>query len=281
MNFLGKVFIVLVLILSIMFMSFSVVVYTTHKNWKDLVEGPTGLRARLTQSQAEMDRLKLQHDRQVEQLDAEKLALEQQTSKLETERNMLVQTNSSIQGELDQLKQEQRENTAAIASTQKNNEALTAQVADLGRQKRDSELARDTQYVQMLDATEKRNQLIGQLETTTARNMQLTAQVGNMTRVMQANSLDPNTDANAVTPTVDGVVSSIRRSGGNQYVEVTIGADDGLKSGDTLEVYRGSKYLGRLNVTQTSPDKSVGLVNRRFLQGQIQEGDRVATRLSF
>ena len=82
-----------------------------------------------------------------------------------------------------------------------------------------------------------------------------------------------------VVPTVDGVVSQTRRSGGAQYVEVTIGADDGLKTGNTLEVFRGDRYLGRLDIVSTSPDKSVGKVDRRYQQGQIQEGDRVATRL--
>ncbi|MEX2318079.1 MAG: hypothetical protein WD669_13055 [Pirellulales bacterium] len=281
MNFLGKVFIVLVLILSIMFMCFAVVVYTTHKNWKDLVEGPGGLKARLTEAQTQFDSLKTQHDRQVEQLAAEEQAAEQQAAKLETERNLLVQTNASIQGELDQLKQQQRDHTAAIASTQKNNEDLSTQVSELGRQKRDSELARDTQYLQMLAATEDRNQKVGQLESAVERTKQLTEQVSNMTQVMNANGINPATNASAVTPTVDGVVSRIQRSGGTQLVEVTIGADDGLKAGDTLEVFRGSKYLGRLNIMQTSPDKSVGQVNRRFQQGQIQEGDRVATRLTF
>jgi hypothetical protein len=99
--------------------------------------------------------------------------------------------------------------------------------------------------------------------------------------VMEAGGLNPNTPANAVTPTVDGVVSKIERTGGQQLVEVTIGSDDGLKSGDTLEVFRGSKYLGRLNVMTTAPDKAVGRVNRNFQQGQIMEGDRVATRLTF
>jgi len=62
-------------------------------------------------------------------------------------------------------------------------------------------------------------------------------------------------------------------------VEVTIGADDGLKVGNTLEVSRGAKYLGRIEIIQTSPDKSVGRVDRTFQQGQIQEKDRVATRI--
>jgi hypothetical protein len=100
-----------------------------------------------------------------------------------------------------------------------------------------------------------------------------------MRTVMQANDIDPATDPAGVVPTVDGVVSQVRRVPGDQLVEVTIGADDGLKEGDTVIVFRGSRYLGRLDILETAPDKSVGRVNRRYQQGQIQEGDRVATRL--
>jgi hypothetical protein len=278
MNILGKVFIVLVFILSIMFMSFAIVVYTTHKNWRTEYDAVS---AKLTAAKAELESRKSEYDREVEKLAAEQQAAEQQATKLETERDLLVRNNATIQKDLDDLKQKQRENTAALASTQNNNESLSAQVADLSRQKRDSELARDTQFAQMLYATEQRNQLVGQLEITNQRNMVLTSDVARMKIVLEANGINPNTSADAVTPTVDGVVSKIQRSGGVQLVEVTLGADDGLKAGDTLEVFRGSKYLGRLNIMQTSPDKSVGRVNRNFQQGQIMEGDRVATRLSF
>jgi hypothetical protein len=75
------------------------------------------------------------------------------------------------------------------------------------------------------------------------------------------------------------VVSKVERKAGGQLVEVTIGADDGLKTGNTLEISRGAKYLGKIEIIQTSPDKSVGRVDRKFQQGQIQEGDRVATRI--
>ena len=91
--------------------------------------------------------------------------------------------------------------------------------------------------------------------------------------------LDPNTPPDAVVPTVDGLVSQVRQAAGAQLVEVTIGADDGLKQGNTVEVYRGGRYLGRVEIIKTSPDRAVGRVDRRFQQGQIQEGDRVATRL--
>ena len=79
-------------------------------------------------------------------------------------------------------------------------------------------------------------------------------------------------------PRVDGIVSQVRQAAGDQLIEVTIGADDGLKVGNTVEVYRDNKYLGRVEILKTSPDRAVGRVDRRFQTGQIQEGDRVATR---
>jgi cell division protein FtsL len=278
MNFLGKVFIVLVLVLSVVFMSFAIVVYTTHRNWRELAEQQS---TKLQDLNAQISKLKADHDQKIEQLDAARVAEVQQAAKLETERATLAETNTRIQGDLNALRQQERERLAAFTATQKNNEDLAGQVAELAKQKRDSELARDAQYAQMLAATEQRNQLVGQLETAMERNMQLTGEVSRMTAAMQANGLNPATDANAITPTVDGIVSQIRRSGGVQYVEVSIGADDGLKAGDTVEVFRGNRYLGRLNIRETSPDKSIGEVIRSFQQGQIQEGDRVATRLNF
>jgi hypothetical protein len=96
---------------------------------------------------------------------------------------------------------------------------------------------------------------------------------------MRERGINPATEPGSVVPSVNGLVSQVRRSGGAQFVEVTIGADDGLTEGNTLEVSRGARYLGRIEIVETSPDKSVGRVDRRFQQGQIQEGDRVATRI--
>ena len=62
-------------------------------------------------------------------------------------------------------------------------------------------------------------------------------------------------------------------------IEVTVGADDGLRKGDTLEIFRGQRYLGRAMIIQTEPDRSVARVIRKFQQGQIQENDHVATKL--
>jgi hypothetical protein len=67
-------------------------------------------------------------------------------------------------------------------------------------------------------------------------------------------------------------------------IEVSLGADDGLRKGNTLEVFRNagtiSKYLGRIQVVRTSPDKAVGKIMPEFRKGNIQKEDRVATRVN-
>ena len=68
-------------------------------------------------------------------------------------------------------------------------------------------------------------------------------QVAGMTTVMQSKGIDPATDPAGVVPTVEGVVNQIRRKDGTQLIEVSIGADDGLKTGNTLEVSRGGNQL--------------------------------------
>lgn len=96
--------------------------------------------------------------------------------------------------------------------------------------------------------------------------------------LLEDNDIDPNTSPDAVVPKVRGIVSKTQRTAGSQLIEVTVGADDGLKPGHTVEVYRGDRYLGRAEILKTEPDRAVGRILRQFQQGQIEEGDDVATR---
>jgi hypothetical protein len=276
MNFLGKVFVILIVVMSLIFLGLSMAVYSTHTNWK---EKTTALNTELETARAENEQLKTAHNLKVQELDREKTAAEQQIAKLETERSSLVTTNAQIQKQLDVLEQNQRGQLAAVASTQDLNQKLTAEVTGLRTQVRTEEQARDDAFTKALNATEQLHQSRNKFESAEERSRQLTAQNASMRMMMKENGMNPDTPPDAIVPTVNGVVSQVRRNAGAQLVEFTIGADDGLKAGNTVEVYRGTKYLGRLDIIQTSPDKSVGRVDRRYLQGQIQEGDRVATRL--
>ncbi len=276
MNWLGRVFVIVIVVLSIMFMGLAMGVYATHKNWQQVAEK---LNAELTKAKADNSQLITEHNRKVEELERENTAHEQQAVKLEAERVALMEGNQRMQTELDGLKQNQRDHIAAVAATQAINQGLATEVTGLRQQIRTAQQDRDKLFKTALDATEQLHEAAGEYNTARERSEQLTKQVAGMTSVMREKGIDPATEPGSVVPTVEGVVSKIERKAGGQLVEVSIGADDGLKTGNTLEVSRSAKYLGRVEIIETSPDKSVGRVDRRFQQGQIQEGDRVATRI--
>jgi hypothetical protein len=276
MNWLGKVFVVLILLMSVIFMALSMAIYATHKNWKAVADN---LQTQLTDARAENEKAKTEHNQKEEALGIETEAAEQQLRKLETERESLADRNVQIQAELDQLKQQQREQLASVSSTQELNKGLAAEVTGLRQQIRMEQQARDAAVSDTMTATEQLHDVKGRYEVARARTEQLTKQNAGMTFMMKERGLNPDADPRSVVPTVNGVVTEVRRSNGAQLVEVSIGADDGLAAGNTLEVSRGDRYLGRIEILETSPDKSVGRVDRRFQTGQIQENDRVATRI--
>jgi multidrug efflux pump subunit AcrA (membrane-fusion protein) len=276
MNFFGKILTGLICIVALFLMWVSIMVYATHKNWK--AEAET-LQSDLAESTTLNDQLQSERRSLESQLKAEIEASQQEVRKLESEHQVLTTRNSTIQSELDQLRQQERANTAAVASTQANNETLATEIEVLREQLRENQQSRDEAFATMVKATDQLHQAKGNLASVQERNLQLVADLGDKVNHIRALGSDPDTDPGTVVPRIRGEVFATRRSAGNQLIEVTIGADDGIKPGHTVEVYRGERYLGRVEIITTEPDRAVGRVLRQFQQGQIQEGDHVATKL--
>lgn len=276
MNLLGKIFTVFIALASVAVMVVSMFVYATHRNWKDDADQ---LAAQLSQAQAQKEQLDSSYRNLESQLTAEVERWQQQVVKLETERKLLVGQNGDLQEQVDGLVLAEREKTAAVTSTQANNESLTADVSALRTSNQENQQARDVAVATTIRATDQLHEAQGQLTALRERNAQLVQEVSTKTALLRENDVDPNTEPGAIVPSVRGVVSAMHRSAGNQLIEITVGADDGLKRGHTIEVFRGERYLGRAEIIRTEPDRAVGRVLRRFQQGQIQEGDDVATKL--
>jgi hypothetical protein len=275
MNFFGKVLIALTAIASIFLLAASLMVYATHRNWKDDYDK---LKTQLTAAQTANQELEATKNSLESQLTAEKDYAVQEASKLVLERDQLAKQNADIGKRLEQLDQTQRDQAAALAATQANNEKLTGQVAALRGEIRTNQSERDHAFTTALQATDDLHQADNELTVLRERNSQLAQEVGNKTALLDENGIDPATDPGAIVPRVRGIVSKTQSTSGSQLIEVTVGADDGLKPGHTVEVFRGDRYLGRAEILKTEPDRAVGRILRQFQQGQIEEGDDVATR---
>ena len=81
------------------------------------------------------------------------------------------------------------------------------------------------------------------------------------------------------------VVSARATSGGINVLETDgdpadARADDGLRVGHRLEVFRDNAYLGYAVVLKTDPDRAVAQVDEKSQRGLVKVRDRVATKLS-
>ncbi len=274
MNFVGKIIVVLILVMSLVFMAFSMAVYSTHRNWK-----------------AEADKLKVQRDngkvkndelnKQLEDLKTklaqETAAYEQQLAKLGTLREELLQRRDSDEQRLAQLVGQNAELTGTVGATQ---QRLTALVEEVGQLRADIVLAqkdRDERFADVVVKTEKLHNVHAQLVRAKEVEMQLAREIARYKLAADGAGLDLNAPADGAPPTVEGQVT---RVAGNRLIEVSLGSDDGLRTKHTVHVYRGKSYLGKVEILETSPDRAVGRILRPYQKGAIRKGDRVATRLN-
>jgi membrane-associated protease RseP (regulator of RpoE activity) len=95
--------------------------------------------------------------------------------------------------------------------------------------------------------------------------------------VREGNKLRDLVERGGSSMPVEGLITDVFKG---YLVEISIGSDDGLEVGNILHVHRaGQAYLGRVQVIETSPDRSAAKILRESNTAEIQKGDRVATNL--
>ncbi len=121
MNLVGKIFVVLILVMSVLFMAFAMAVYATHKNWRDVAMAPeVGLQARLEKAKKDNKDLTDQAENLKQKFETEKAAKLQAVAKLETELEGVRGELKSLDAKQAELEKAKREAVAAMDATQKN-----------------------------------------------------------------------------------------------------------------------------------------------------------------
>jgi predicted nuclease with TOPRIM domain len=275
MNLLGKILVLLIAIMSIVYMGFAVVVYSTHRNWRDQVENPqTGLKQQVGQLQNEKNELTAANDRLSQELVTETDRLKAEVGKLSQQRNLLEQERSTLDAELQRLKQEEGRLVALQAATAAEQQRLRNEV-DANRDAiRDSQLKRDEALAESVALSDQLNQATAELERLKATNARIASELSNFEIVLQNLRVNPYTTDEA--PRVDGLITAVNAK---DLVELNLGSDDGLKVGHTLDVIRNERYIARVRVVKVSPNVAVAQVVKDFKLAPIQKEDRVASRL--
>lgn len=284
MTLLGKVFTVLIFIMSLVFMTFAVAVFATHKNWKMYVTNDTpnekyglGLMHQLAAQEKTNVNLRAEMEELLSELQREMAARRHAIGVLETKLAEVRASLTSREGDLRNLQASEGEAAEALKIAEDDRAALRIEVGKL-RDKITQTLAdRDNKFSVLVQRTDQLHAVQGFLQNFKERNLQLAAQISEYKRVMDAHGLTPEMNTSHIPPKLDGIVTAV---GERNLIEVSLGVDDGLQVGHRLEVFRSGTYLGHAVVLKTDPDRSVAQVDEESQRGLVKVRDRVATKLS-
>jgi hypothetical protein len=289
MNLIGKILTVVIFILSIIFMTMVLTVYAVHKNWRDAVmtppdqvsvSKPLGLQFQLKDVKEKNDKLKTDLETLTQEKTRELEAKTQALAKMENENSLMKDQIKDLQQSADKLDKSQREAVAALTATQAESAKFREEVTGLRSDAEKAQKDRDAYFKDVVRKTDEMHQMLNEMSELKNRNTTLAADVAKAKEVLRHFKLNENTDISGTPPDVKGVVRAVQGGG---MVEISIGADSGVQKTHKLDVYRvgttGNKYVGRIEILQTAPDKAVGKIIPSFQQSDVQVGDRVASKI--
>jgi hypothetical protein len=283
MNLVGKIFIVLIFVMSLVFMSLSLMVYATHKNWRDVVVNPQktadkdlGLQFQLDAAQNEKKQLDDEKASLQKELETEKSTRRQALAKLETENEQLRHDNEQLTKDQEKVAADERQAVAALQATQDLAKGVRAQLDGLRKDAEAAREERDATMKKFVQQTDELHQSVNELKRLKDRGTELTESLAKARQALRVYNLDENNFSGKPPATISGTVVAIRAG---DLVEVNIGSDDGLMKGHRLMVYRTDGfYLGDVEVVEAQPHNAVCRIDPNYRRGAIQEGDRIAAK---
>ncbi|HZZ28655.1 MAG TPA: hypothetical protein VFE46_11690 [Pirellulales bacterium] len=284
MNLVGRIFVVLVLIMSIVFATFSIMVYSAHRNWREEItrtaaevhgNQTVGYKEQLKSSREENARLTNERDQMELQLNAEKTAKIQALAKAEAEIDNLAKENKERSQQLAAKEADLAANTNALHVAQDNLSNLTTEVQKLRTEIAASQKETDEQIKMATDFADKLAVANGILANLQERNTQLATDVSKAKMILTGLGLSIEDPADASRIPVAGLITAVSHS----KVQLSIGTDDGVRVGQELDIYRGEKYVGKVRVIEVKPDGAVATILTEYQQYPIQKQDSVGSQL--
>lgn len=285
MTFVGKILVVLQLVLSICFMAFAGAVYSTQTNWRQKAED----------NQKDADSQRQMASQAAAELETTKNTLGAQVNTLTQEKAVADGKIAQIGDQLQRTQQELQDARTAV-----DRQTAVANLAEEQATFRQEETLRQRERNERLQVqiNELLTNVRGLEDSLFAKNLAIEAMEGRQQKLIAENAerrqmiislggslnrddyvgLDKQADP---PPTVTGEILATQTSptSRTEFVEVSLGSDDGFKKGDELFVYRGADFLGKVTLTDMHPDRAVGKVTQRVRNGTIQKGDNVTPKL--
>ncbi|MFM9058374.1 MAG: hypothetical protein ACKOSQ_04515 [Planctomycetaceae bacterium] len=284
MNYLGKIFVFAVFIMSLVLMSFAGAVFLSHTNWQEEIERKPeeckagqrpGYKHLLSEAEKERQGLQEEITRLTQKVSESEQARDQVVAKLQSALKEKTAVLDGLRREKADREEAQRTAIRELEEAQVALKDATALVEKLRVDVRDQQKKVD-------ERVETASKLAADLEESKAllavaneRREQLEKQVANARVLLKQGGLTLDSLPKDRVPTLDGAVVAVA----DTAIELSLGGDDGLQAGHVVEVYRSGEYIGRAKVLRVTHDRAVAEIVKEFSRGIVQRGDRFTTRL--
>jgi septal ring factor EnvC (AmiA/AmiB activator) len=286
MTFVGKLLVIIQLVLSICFMVLAGAVFTRHMTW---MKEAADRQVTIDSGIADYARMETEKNDEAKALKADLARIETAAANAKAELRLALNEIESQKIQIDTQKTEL--NTQQALATISGDEAKIRREEALSARRINEQLNTalngQNQRVRQLE-DELFNQQVGAKSLTEKYDVMLTT-VATLRKVLVANKLDPDPNKYArklaPPPLVTGKVLATEKSGSaasQQFIEISIGSDDGITEGNILYVYRvgaQNKYLGQIRLKLVTADRAVGVVVDQAKNGVIEREDYVTTKL--
>ncbi len=284
MNLIGKILVGVIFVMSIVFMTLGIVVYSTQRDWKNKFQEVDGKKREMQTQNAKLQDESAKLKEEYQNLVA---GLQEDVDKLRAKNNELAEENKTLSAEMGTKTQLADNANKAMTSTQENMAKLRDELVDTREKLMVAQTDLHTQFEKMVEATNTARILALDLATLKSQWEDLSkrnAEASYLLTQLGYGDLAPEVYDSSlldVPPRVEGTITDIRPDG---MVEINIGRDDGLLQGHKLHVYRDNggvqSYLGRIEIINVKPGKAVGKIMPEYRSGNILKNDNVTAYLS-
>ncbi len=288
MTLLGKIFTVLILIMSLVFMAFSVMVLATNQNWKTKVVNPRpgekghdpeqklGLKYQIEEREQIIAGLREEKQSTLNSMSREKVARALALAQLQTKYERVKREYDRVNAEKTKLENDLTVAAGELQAAGERLEQLTGENLTL-RDKINTVIADNiVQHGRVVALSDQIHELEGIERNLTERQTQLADDVTKGERVLRDAGLTKNSPTEGTPPPLSGYVSAVSTQN-KDFLEITLGEDDGIRLGHELDVFRNRSYLGRVVIRKVSTNRSVAQVKSQ--KNPIKKYDSVTTKL--
>jgi predicted nucleic acid-binding Zn-ribbon protein len=285
MSAIGRIFLVLNLILSALFVGWASNYLNQSEEWRGKYDGKVSELVETTQKlNEEADALQAKLDAATARLataESQRDGFERQAADRQTELDTERGRAASLQGDVTTMTNSLSDLNTTLSTLEDAKDAAVAEARQAQSERDDAVAARmdaDAARTEIEDQLDKAGLRIVDLETAlTSTQSMLSRKDAQLATIVDEYNIDLKKLLDQ--PLIEAAVLSVKNSDGFSLVALNVGSDDKVERGMTFQIWSGGQYKGEVRVDSVMPGMCSALVTTAVDGTSISEGDNAATRL--